>query len=97
MRAVADLLVAHHKPTSFDYAKKFHTPTPTQSTVAVKSAVTATVEESQGIYNQEKDICPRCKDGKLVIRVSKRKSEKYASNQFYGCTQYPKCRFTKPI
>ncbi|SFV87622.1 NERD domain protein [hydrothermal vent metagenome] len=96
MQAVADSLVAHHKPVSFDYTKKFHTPAPTQSTVKAKSAVTDTVEESQGIY-QEKDTCPRCKDGKLVIRVSKRKSEKYASNQFYGCTQYPKCRFIKPI
>ena len=33
--------------------------------------------------------CPEC-DGTLVLRQSKR-------GQFYGCSNFPKCRFTKPM
>lgn len=35
--------------------------------------------------------CPDCKDGYLVIRKSRRGEE------FYGCENYPKCRFTRPM
>ena len=34
-------------------------------------------------------ICPRC-GGKLVMRNG-------SYGQFYGCSNYPKCKFTKPI
>ncbi len=37
----------------------------------------------------EKGICPRC-GGKLLMRNSK-------SGQFYGCSNFPKCRYTKSI
>lgn len=33
--------------------------------------------------------CPECKDGNLVLRKGKR-------GAFYGCSKFPKCRFTKP-
>lgn len=36
------------------------------------------------------NICPRC-GAKLVIRTSK------DGNKFYGCPNYPKCKFTKRI
>ncbi len=36
----------------------------------------------------KKNICPRC-GGKLVLRTSKN------GNQFYGCSNYPKCKFIK--
>lgn len=35
-------------------------------------------------------ICPRC-GGKLVMRVAKRGAN--AGNSFYGCSNYPKCRY----
>ena len=35
----------------------------------------------------DKNICPRC-GGTLVLR-------KGTSGPFYGCSNYPKCRFTK--
>lgn len=38
----------------------------------------------------DKNICPRCKSGELVVRQSK-----YGS--FLGCSNYPKCRYTKSI
>ena len=39
--------------------------------------------------NLEKGICPRC-NGKLVLREGK-------NGTFYGCSNYPKCKFTKNI
>lgn len=36
----------------------------------------------------EKNICPRC-GGKLVLRTGK------SGYQFYGCSNYPKCKFIK--
>ena len=35
----------------------------------------------------DKNICPRC-GGQLVLRES-------ANGKFYGCSNYPKCRFIK--
>lgn len=39
-------------------------------------------------------ICPKCGES-LVLRTTKRGS--HAGNQFYGCSNYPKYRFTKNI
>lgn len=38
----------------------------------------------------ENNICPRC-GGELVLRKSK------SGNEFYGCSNYPKCTFTKHV
>ena len=39
---------------------------------------------------ENQNLCPRC-GSKLVLRKSK------TGNEFYGCSTFPKCRFTKPI
>ena len=39
---------------------------------------------------EEKGTCPKCKDGKLVLRSS-------IYGKFYGCTNYPKCRNSERI
>ncbi len=45
------------------------------------------------IHNaQTSDICPRC-GGKLVLRTAKKGAN--SGNQFYGCSNYPKCKYTK--
>jgi DNA topoisomerase-1 len=39
--------------------------------------------------------CPDCEDGEIVEKKARRKG-----NTFYGCSNYPKCKFTsanKPI
>jgi len=36
------------------------------------------------------ETCPECGQGKMMIRKGK-------FGQFYGCTNYPKCRYTKPL
>ena len=38
------------------------------------------------------DVCPVC-GGKLVLRTAKQGHN--AGNQFYGCSNYPRCRYTK--
>ena len=51
-------------------------------------------EHVQEIRQMKKDIdnniCPRC-GGKLVLRTSK------SGNNFYGCENYPNCKFTKKV
>jgi len=42
--------------------------------------------------NSHHTQCPRC-DGKLVLRMAKKGSK--AGNQFYGCSSFPKCRYTE--
>lgn len=39
--------------------------------------------------HKEHDSCPRCKSGKLMIKINKVKKTK-----FIGCSEFPKCRFT---
>ncbi len=42
----------------------------------------------------EKAVCPRC-GGNLVLRTARRGSG--AGTRFYGCANYPKCRYTRSI
>ena len=39
-------------------------------------------------------VCPRC-GGRLVLRTANRGNN--AGSQFYGCSNYPKCKFTRNI
>ena len=51
-------------------------------------------ESSDAIVNGEMELCPLC-GGHLVKRVAR--SGKYAGSSFYGCSNYPKCRYIKNI
>ena len=57
-----------------------------------KSNPTKTIEEHVNEIKTFKEslICPFCK-GELIIRQSKN------GNKFYGCSNFPKCKFTKQI
>ncbi len=50
------------------------------------------VEEEWSV--RAEDVCPRC-GGRLVLRTTHRGP--YAGNQFYGCSNYPKCKYIKNI
>lgn len=54
--------------------------------------IATTKEHVKNIKETQKDIdkniCPRC-GGKLVLRTSK------SGSQFYGCSNYPRCKFIK--
>ena len=39
-------------------------------------------------------VCPRC-GGKLILRIAK--SGGYEGNRFYGCSNYPRCRFIRNL
>ena len=40
------------------------------------------------------NICPRC-GAELVIRTARQGTN--AGNQFYGCSNYPRCKYTRKI
>jgi DNA topoisomerase-1 len=49
------------------------------------------VEELKAIHNGDIErTCPTCKKGKLVLRKS-------IYGAFYGCSNYPKCKYTEKI
>lgn len=50
------------------------------------------LQSLQKRHNSE--TCPTC-GGSLVLRTAKR--GKKEGNQFYGCSHYPKCRYTRPL
>ena len=51
------------------------------------------VQEINDKFNQT-NTCPLC-GSPLVLRTSKRGD--HAGSQFYGCSNYPKCRYTKKL
>lgn len=51
-------------------------------------------KKSHPVSADETMICPFCR-GKLVLRVAK--NGKYAGNHFLGCSNFPKCRYTRNI
>lgn len=53
----------------------------------VKREHVSEIKETQSMVNQ--GICPICKS-KLVVRTAKN-----TGNKFYGCSNFPKCTFTK--
>ena len=54
----------------------------------------ATPECAHETLSEELRICPRC-GHKLVLRHASRGA--HAGSSFYGCSGYPKCRYTESI
>ena len=95
-KEIAQMLVNAHKPIEFDYTKKFKIAKDTP----IKEDISNAIESSPDIeIKHSEDICPRCKEGKLLLRKTKSKKakEKYENGEFIGCSRYPKCRYTKNI
>jgi restriction system protein len=44
--------------------------------------------------SNQSQTCPKC-SGNLILRTARRGPN--AGNQFYGCSNYPKCRYTKSV
>lgn len=98
-KEIAQMIVDAHKPVEFDYAKKFK----------IAKDVPAGEEDNDTVYvassNEESKteninkICPRCKEGELIVRKTKSKKakEKHENDEFIGCSRYPKCRYTENI
>jgi len=47
-------------------------------------------EADKQVSNHTGEICPECGKGELVLRASRH-------GQFLGCTNYPECRYIKPL
>jgi len=92
-------LIKAHKPIKFDYTMKYKVSQKDKSEKANMIKDIIEKEEPTKSENIKELICPRCKEGKLVKRKgkSKKASDKYQSNEFLGCSRFPKCRYTEEI
>lgn len=52
------------------------------------------IADGETTVESENDICPWC-GNKLVLRTATK--GKNAGNKFYGCSNFPKCRFIRNI
>ena len=49
---------------------------------------------SEAVAKEKERICPKC-GSKLVVRMAKKGSN--AGKSFYGCSAFPKCKYTENI
>lgn len=87
MKERAESLLSKTSEKRKDYVKKYE-----KIIEKVKSKKEEGKEETQ--KQEETLICPKC-GAPMVLRVAK-KGEK-AGKKFYGCSQFPKCRFIMNI
>lgn len=52
------------------------------------------ITDDESAVSDEMLLCPKC-GGKLVLRVSEKGT--YAGSQFYGCSNFPRCRYMKKV
>ncbi|WP_158588975.1 nuclease-related domain-containing protein [Butyrivibrio sp. XB500-5] len=91
MRESGERVLAMNIQDRTDYLNKFK-----EFEQEVKSELSK-AEQSQDIKKTEDNTtlkCPRC-GGQLVLRVAKKGEN--AGNKFYGCNNYPKCRYIQNL
>ena len=86
-----EMLYQRIKPyTNVDVStKEDHIKNIKEKTESIKDGKTEAGGRDSVIFSKDM-ICPKC-GGSLVLRTAK--SGKYSGNQFYGCSNYPKCRY----
>lgn len=52
------------------------------------------IEEQDKVRRNTDGICPKC-GSELVLRIAKRGDS--LGKQFYGCSNYPRCRFSRNL
>jgi len=94
MRDQAETFLKLHKEVEKDYTRKyqryFRESTP-------EEIQTIPQEEDSSIPDQQNESpseCPRC-GSSLILRTAKKGDNK--GNQFYGCSNFPKCRYIQAI
>ncbi len=83
MRSQAEIILEMNQDSQKKYAEKFE-----------KIVEQMKAESEKVPANEVKQICPRC-GGELVMRTVRRGEN--AGTLFYGCSNFPKCRYTKSI
>lgn len=66
----------------------------TEESLEEKQKEIKSVESEKTMNSEEELVCPRC-GSKLVLRTAKKGAN--AGNQFYGCANFPKCRYIKNV
>lgn len=88
------------KPKIYEKKVELSAVTDTEQTVNSESVVSNPPEEnSENLCVKQKEspqilYCPKCK-GQLVLRTTSRGSN--IGNKFWGCSNYPKCRYMKKL
>lgn len=88
MLDIGEAVCALNVDVRTDYLKKF------KELVETTNAQQPTTSEEQKTQTEQKLICPKC-GGELILRTAKKGDN--AGNQFYGCSNFPKCRFIMNI
>lgn len=81
MREFGEKILAMNIENRKDYLKKYE---------EIKSEVST----SSVISSNDELICPKC-GSKLVLRIAKKDTN--IGNQFYGCSNYPKCKYIQNL
>lgn len=69
-------------------------PIPTEPEAGKQTDKNATAEDHSGSVQSKVLICPKC-GGTLILRTAARGPK--AGNRFYGCSNYPKCRYVQEL
>lgn len=87
MREAGERILAMHKCDRTDYFKRFE-----ELSQEIQDDTQAKRDISEPLNNDAKKdlVCPRC-GGKLVLRTAKKGPNQ--GNQFYGCSNFPNCKY----
>ncbi|MDE7425320.1 MAG: NERD domain-containing protein [Lachnospiraceae bacterium] len=95
MRKLAEFFLNSSVPNKSDYASKYED---MLKQINIDTPMETPVQNQKNMQNdmpvENEKLCPKC-GGKLILRTAKRGN--YAGSQFYGCENYPKCRFIENI
>lgn len=85
MKNLANIIKENHQPKAFDYKKKYK--------ISNKNTSVAEKVGMKKALKNDTKFCPRCQKGTLTLRKSNKNNKKYESQEFFGCSLYPKCRY----
>jgi ssDNA-binding Zn-finger/Zn-ribbon topoisomerase 1 len=101
MKDLAEFFLSQNVPRKSDYTKKYEELlhevekahiTPEEEKIVEEKTI-ENAEEHEKTIAEEK-ICPRC-GNKLVLRTAKKGEN--VGNQFYGCSNFPTCRYIENL
>lgn len=92
MRESGERVLAMNVQERTDYFKKFEDLAAEVKTENIETEMPK--EEKPDAKAEDNLVCPRC-GGQLILRTAKKGDN--AGNQFYGCSNFPKCRYIKNI
>jgi predicted RNA-binding Zn-ribbon protein involved in translation (DUF1610 family) len=95
MLAIAEKLLRRNKEERKDYFAKYQELLDQlESEPVIDAPQCESAEESMQLEKEENEketmLCPKCRS-ELILRTAKKGSN--SGQQFYGCSNYPKCRF----